>query len=68
MTGKNRERHKLQAAIDRWGAALQQGDDEEVDRLVRQSRADRVEAAMSGQLGTMVVSTDPAATMSRAVA
>ena len=40
--------------IDRWSAALARGDDAEVDRLVRQSRIDRVWVAASGQLGTML--------------
>ena len=42
------------AMIDRWGAALGLGDDVEVERLVCQSRADRVDAATSGLLGTML--------------
>ena len=46
-------------AIDRWGAALTQHDDVEVDRLVRQSRADRVESATAGRLGTMLGQRDP---------
>lgn len=41
-------------AIDRWGVALTEHDDVEVDRLVRQSRADRVEGATSGRLGPML--------------
>ena len=40
--------------IDRWRVALSQHDDDEVDRLVRQSRADRVEGATSGRLGLML--------------
>jgi len=40
-------------AIDRWGVALAEHDDVEVDRLVRQSRADRVEGATFGRLGPM---------------
>jgi hypothetical protein len=40
--------------LDSWGAALEHGDDVEVDRLVRQSRADRNGLATSGQRGTML--------------
>lgn len=46
-------------AIDRWGAALAQHDDVEVDRLVRQSRADRVEGATAGRFGRMLGQLDP---------
>jgi hypothetical protein len=46
-------------AIDRWGAALAEHDDVEVDRLVRQSRADRVEGATAGRFGTMLGQLDP---------
>jgi hypothetical protein len=46
-------------AIDRWGAALAEHDDVEVDRLVRQSRADRVEGATAGRFGTMLGRLDP---------
>jgi hypothetical protein len=34
--------------LARWGAALAQGDEDEVARLVRLSRADRNEIATSG--------------------
>jgi len=37
-----------------WGAALERGDQAEVDRLVRQSRLDHSWIAASGQLGTML--------------
>lgn len=40
--------------IDLWIAALARGDDAEVDRLVRQSRVDRLWAAAYGQLGVTV--------------
>jgi hypothetical protein len=40
--------------IDLWTAALVCGDDAAVRRLVRQSRDDRMWAAASGQLGTML--------------
>ncbi len=38
-------------AVDRWRVALAEHDDDEVERLVQQSRADRVEGATSGRLG-----------------
>jgi hypothetical protein len=40
--------------IDRWSAAFARGDDDEVARLVRQSRTDHVWVAASGQLGPML--------------
>ena len=46
--------------IDRWAAALAQGDVDEVDRLVRHSRFVRLEEATSGRLGAMVGQLDPA--------
>jgi hypothetical protein len=45
--------------LARWGAALAQGDEDEVARLVRLSRADRNEIATSGQLGAMLGQVDP---------
>jgi hypothetical protein len=47
--------------LARWGVALEQGDEDEVARLVRQSRADRLEVATSGQLGTMLGQVAPSA-------
>jgi hypothetical protein len=46
-------------AIDRWGAALAQHDDAEVDRLVRKSRAARVEDATAGRFGIVLGQLDP---------
>jgi len=46
-------------AVARWGAALTEHDDVEVDRLVRQSRAGRVEGATAGRFGTMLGQLDP---------
>ena len=40
--------------VELWSAALARRDGAEVDRLVRQSRVDRICAAASGQLGTML--------------
>ena len=45
-------------AIDRWGDALEQGDEDEVDRLVRQSRADRSDGALSARLGLVLGEND----------
>ncbi|MBI4935185.1 MAG: hypothetical protein HY828_14985 [Actinobacteria bacterium] len=45
--------------LARWRAALAQGDEDEVARLVRLSRADRNEIATSGQLGAMLGQVDP---------
>jgi hypothetical protein len=36
------ERHAKHDAIDLWGAALEHGNDDEVDRLAYQSRADPI--------------------------
>lgn len=46
--------------LDRWSAALARGDDAEVDRLVQQSRTDRVRVAAE-QLGTISDQADRAA-------
>ncbi len=40
--------------IGHWTAALARGDDAAVERLVRQSRIDRIWVGVSGQLGTML--------------
>jgi hypothetical protein len=40
--------------LEHWGAALARGDEAAVDRVVRQSRADRIWLAASGQLGPML--------------
>ena len=40
--------------IDRWRSALERGDGDEVDLLVRLSRADRLEGVRSGRLGPML--------------
>jgi hypothetical protein len=47
--------------LTQWGVALEQGDEDEVARLVRQSRADRLVVATSGQLGTMLGQVAPSA-------
>ena len=41
-------------AIDRWCTALGLGDDDEVERVVVQSRVDRTDDATAGKLGTML--------------
>jgi hypothetical protein len=41
-------------AIRRWGAALERHDDDEVDRIVRRSHAERNVVAASGSLGPML--------------
>ena len=46
--------HARRDSIDAWCAAVACRDDAEVERLVRQSRVDRIWDAASGQLGTMV--------------
>lgn len=49
------ERVDLQRELfENWRAALARGDDAEVDRLVRQSRIERVWAAASGPLDAML--------------
>jgi hypothetical protein len=53
------DRDSQRVAIDCWGAALERGDGDEVDRLVRQSRADWVEVATSGRMGPMLGQSDP---------
>jgi hypothetical protein len=40
--------------IDHWTTALASGDAAAVERLVRQSRIDRIWVAASGQLGEML--------------
>jgi hypothetical protein len=40
--------------LDHWSAALARGDDAAVERLVQQSRIDRIWVAASGQLGPML--------------
>jgi hypothetical protein len=47
-------------AIDRWSAALVRGDDDEVDRLVQQSRSGRTVVA-SGKLGATESRDEPTA-------
>jgi hypothetical protein len=47
-------------ALDCWGAALARGDVAEVDRLVRQSRIDRLHVG-SERLGTLSGQADPTA-------
>jgi hypothetical protein len=42
------------ATLEQWGVALALGDDATVERVVRQSRTDRIWLAASGQLGTML--------------
>ncbi len=54
-------RDRQRDAVGRWTEALGQGDHEEVERLVRRSRAIRVEDAGFGRLGRMVGSVDPTA-------
>jgi hypothetical protein len=49
------------AVIDHWSEALDHGDDVEVERLVCQSRSDRVDAATSGLLGLVLGGTVPLA-------
>jgi hypothetical protein len=44
--------------IDRWCVALEEGDADEVDRLVMMNHAQRSTSALSGQLGQMVGSID----------
>jgi hypothetical protein len=46
--------HARRDTIDAWCAAVACRDDAEVERLVRQSRVDRMWDAASGQLGMMV--------------
>ena len=48
--------------MGQWGAALEQGDEDEVERIVRRSRTARVADADFGRLGQMVgsaYSTEP---------
>jgi hypothetical protein len=40
--------------MDRWCVALEQGDADEVDRLVMKKYADRSASVLSGQWGQMV--------------
>ncbi len=54
MSSPGDRRTPRRVAIDRWSEALARGDDIEADRLVRQSRIDRVGIAATGQLGVMV--------------
>lgn len=45
---------EMSHAMDRWCVALEQGDADEVDRLVMKNHAERSASALSGQLGQMV--------------
>ncbi len=45
---------ELSNAMDRWCVALEQGDADEVNRLVMRNHAERSASAMAGQLGQMV--------------
>jgi hypothetical protein len=45
-------------AMDRWCVALEQGDTDEVDRLVMKNHAERSASALSGQWGQMVGGVD----------
>jgi hypothetical protein len=45
-------------AMDRWCVALEQGDSDEVDRLVMKNHAERSAFALSGALGQMVGGVD----------
>ncbi len=47
------------AALDNWCAAFNRGDDAEVERLVRQWRADRKDLMASGAVGALVGRTAP---------
>jgi hypothetical protein len=45
-------------AMDRWCVALEQGDNDEVDRLVMKKYADRSALALSGEAVQMVGEAD----------
>lgn len=49
---------EMSNAIDRWCVALEQGDADEVDRLVMKNHAERSAFALSGEMGQMVGSVD----------
>ena len=51
--------------IRRWSAALANGDADEVERLVRQGRAARIESSRRGRLGPMLDSSRLAVTEGR---
>ncbi len=46
-------------AMERWGSALERGDHDEVDRLVRQSRAARGAVHAVERLGVTAAPVDP---------
>jgi hypothetical protein len=49
---------EMSNAVDHWCVALEQGDTDEVDRLVMKKHSDRAAVVLSGQMMQMVGGAD----------